>query len=69
MSVGQALHVPPAILTTEHFHTPETVLIVLSDKPYDVEDYLDDRTALTMHRHQILKGQRADRPFRDGHLT
>jgi len=54
LTAGQALHVPPAILTTEHFHTFETALMVFCDRPYEVDDYLDDRAALVAHRQQIV---------------
>jgi hypothetical protein len=52
LHAGHALHVPPAILTTEHFHTFETVLMVFCDRPFEVDDYLDDSAALLAYRQQ-----------------
>jgi hypothetical protein len=54
LTAGQALHVPPAILTIERFDTPGTVLSVFCDRPYEVDDYLDDKAALVAHRQQIV---------------
>jgi dTDP-4-dehydrorhamnose 3,5-epimerase-like enzyme len=54
LTPGQALHVPPAILTTERFDTSDSVLMVFCDRPYEVDDYLDDRAALVAHRQQIV---------------
>ena len=55
LTPGQALHVPPAILTIERFHTSESVLMVFCDRPFEADDYLDDRAALVAHRRQIVK--------------
>ena len=54
LTAGQALHVPPAILTIERFHTFESVLMVFCDRPFEADDYLDDRAALVAHRQQIV---------------
>jgi dTDP-4-dehydrorhamnose 3,5-epimerase-like enzyme len=43
---GDALHIPPGIFSTERFATPETVLVVLCDRPYEAEDYLNDKRAV-----------------------
>lgn len=40
LSPGQALHIPPGIITTERFIIPHTVLSVLCDRTYDPDDYL-----------------------------
>ena len=54
LTAGQALHVPPAILTTEHFETSGTILMVFCDKPYDVDDYLNNRADLIKHRRRAI---------------
>src|SRR5262245_32755466 len=54
LTAGQAVHVPPAILTAERFHTLESVLMVFCDRPFEADDYLDDRAALVEHRQQIV---------------
>lgn len=40
LSTGQALHIPPGIITTERFITPNAILSVLCDRAYDPDDYL-----------------------------
>jgi hypothetical protein len=53
LTPGQALHVPPALFTAERFDTPGTVLMVFCDRPYEFDDYLNDREALRAWRRQV----------------
>jgi len=53
LAAGQALHVPPAIFTAEHFDAPGTVLMVFCDRPYELDDYLNDRETLRAWRQQV----------------
>jgi mannose-6-phosphate isomerase-like protein (cupin superfamily) len=55
LTVGQALHVPPAIYTTERFETSGSVLMVFCDRPYEPDDYVYDRNALAAYRRGISK--------------
>ena len=50
LTAGQALHVPPALYTTERFDMPGSVLMVFCDRPYELDDYLNDREALVAYR-------------------
>lgn len=34
--------VPPMVWATEHLHSPDSVLMVLSSRPYEPEDYIRD---------------------------
>lgn len=36
------LHVPPMVWAQEHQHSPDSVLMVLASRPYEVEDYIRD---------------------------
>jgi dTDP-4-dehydrorhamnose 3,5-epimerase-like enzyme len=47
---GMALHVPPAIFTTERFEEAGSVLMVFCDRAYDREDYLFSLEALVEYR-------------------
>lgn len=47
---GQGLHIPPTIFATQRFDTSKTVLMVFCDKPYEIDDYLNDRAALSTYR-------------------
>jgi dTDP-4-dehydrorhamnose 3,5-epimerase-like enzyme len=40
LTAGQALHIRPAIFTTETFVAPGTILSVLCDRPYEPTDYV-----------------------------
>jgi oxalate decarboxylase/phosphoglucose isomerase-like protein (cupin superfamily) len=55
MTAGQALHVPPAIFTTERFDSSGSVLMVFCDCPYDPEDYVNDRNGLVAYRSTVSK--------------
>jgi hypothetical protein len=56
LAAGQALHVPPGLFTAERFEAPGTVLMVFCDRPYELDDYLNDREALRAWRRQIGGG-------------
>lgn len=47
---GQALLVPPAIFSSEKFTEPDSVLLVLCDRPYETDDYLTTRELLLNFR-------------------
>jgi hypothetical protein len=53
LAAGQALHVPPAIFTTERFDASGSVLMVFCDRPYEPDDYVNDRSALAAYRRGI----------------
>lgn len=40
LAMGQALHIPPGIFTTEQFIALNTILVVLCDRAYEATDYL-----------------------------
>lgn len=42
---NDALHVPPMIWKAVTFHAPQTVLVVLCDRPYEEDDYIRDYAA------------------------
>ena len=50
---GQALHVPPAIFSTERFIEQGSILLVLCDQKYEHDDYLMERNALVEFRRQF----------------
>jgi dTDP-4-dehydrorhamnose 3,5-epimerase-like enzyme len=52
LTAGQALHVPPVLFTAERYDTG-SVLMVFCDRPYELEDYLNDRNAFLSYRQQI----------------
>lgn len=51
---GDALHLPPAIWASERYLTADTVLLVLCDRPFAVEDYLGDIEAVRSFRREAL---------------
>jgi hypothetical protein len=53
LTAGQGLHVPPGLSTAERFEAPGTVLMVFCDRPYEPEDYLNNREALRIWRRQV----------------
>lgn len=40
LRMGEAIHIPPMIFSTEIFSGPDSVLMVASDQSYDKDDYL-----------------------------
>jgi hypothetical protein len=50
LAAGNGLHVPPAIFTTERFNIPGSILLVLCDRPYEIDEYLVNHEALTAFR-------------------
>jgi dTDP-4-dehydrorhamnose 3,5-epimerase-like enzyme len=61
LAAGTAVHVPPALFTTERFADSRSVLMVLCDRPYEREDYLHDRASFVAHRQAILAAQGTSR--------
>jgi dTDP-4-dehydrorhamnose 3,5-epimerase-like enzyme len=53
LTAGQALHVPPGLFTAEHYLAPGSVLMVFCDRPYEPQDYLNDREAFLAYRRNI----------------
>jgi dTDP-4-dehydrorhamnose 3,5-epimerase-like enzyme len=52
LAAGQALHVPPGLFTAERYVAPGSVLLVFCDRPYEPEDYLNDRDAFLAYRRE-----------------
>jgi dTDP-4-dehydrorhamnose 3,5-epimerase-like enzyme len=52
LTAGQALHVPPGLFTAERYVAPGSVLMVFCDRPYEPDDYLNDRDAFLAYRRQ-----------------
>ncbi len=50
LTAGQALHIPPAIFSTERFEASGSVLMVFCDRPFEPDDYLTDPAALIEFR-------------------
>lgn len=50
LTPGMGLHVPPGIWAEQSYGTPETVVIVLCDRPYEEEDYIWDLVSFTAFR-------------------
>jgi dTDP-4-dehydrorhamnose 3,5-epimerase-like enzyme len=50
LAAGNGLHVPPMIFTIERFNTSGSMLMVLCDRPYEIDDYLVNREAFTAFR-------------------
>jgi dTDP-4-dehydrorhamnose 3,5-epimerase-like enzyme len=48
LRAGTALHVPARIFTSLQFDGPETVVLVLCDRPYEQSDYLDRPSFLAL---------------------
>ncbi len=48
--VGQAVHIKPGIFTIERFLNPGSILTVLCDREYEVDDYLVDRESTVQFR-------------------
>jgi dTDP-4-dehydrorhamnose 3,5-epimerase-like enzyme len=53
LAAGQALHVPPAIFTTQWFDAEGSVLLVFCDRAYNRREYMEDRNAFAAHRSRI----------------
>ena len=53
IGVGEFVNVAPLLLTTEVFLEPHTVLLVLCDRPFEIDDYLDTREELRQYRASI----------------
>jgi dTDP-4-dehydrorhamnose 3,5-epimerase-like enzyme len=53
LTVGQALHVPPGLFTAERYVAPGSILMVFCDRPYEPEDYLNDREAFLAYRRNL----------------
>jgi dTDP-4-dehydrorhamnose 3,5-epimerase-like enzyme len=47
---GQALNVPPALFASETYLEAGSTLLVLCDRPFEVDDYLDGIGALEEYR-------------------
>jgi len=50
LAAGQALHVPPGLFTAERYETSNSILMVFCDRPYEPEDYLNDRDTFLTYR-------------------
>lgn len=50
---GHALLVPPGIFATETYATPDSTLLVLCDRAYEVADYVHDIAALAHWRREM----------------
>ena len=53
MEVNQGLHVPPGIFSTERFGQDGSILAVLCDRPYEVDDYITSREDLAAVRNRL----------------
>jgi hypothetical protein len=53
LTAGEALHVPRAVFTAIRFDAPGTILMVFCDRPYEPDDYLNDRDALLAYRREV----------------
>jgi dTDP-4-dehydrorhamnose 3,5-epimerase-like enzyme len=53
LTPGQALHVPPGILTTQRFGAAGSVLMVLCSRSYEPADYIHDLDALVAYRREM----------------
>jgi dTDP-4-dehydrorhamnose 3,5-epimerase-like enzyme len=60
LTAGQALHVLPGLFTAERYGTPGSVLMVFCDRPYEPEDYLNDRDAFLAYRREASAEGRRD---------
>ena len=50
LAAGDALYVPPGIFAAEEYGSPDAVLLVFCDRPYEPADYLTDRAAFLAYR-------------------
>ena len=50
---GQAVLLRPGLYATETFETPDALLLVLCDKPFDADDYLDSREEVQRFRAEV----------------
>jgi len=48
LKAGDYLHLPPGIYASETYIEPHSRALVLCDYPFEVDDYIDDREALTI---------------------
>lgn len=60
LSVGETIHIPPMVFSTEIFSAPDNVLLVASDRPYDNSDYLHTpdaylRYLAELQNHQLFQ--------------
>jgi dTDP-4-dehydrorhamnose 3,5-epimerase-like enzyme len=46
----KALHIPPGLWAEQTYRDPASVLLVLCDRPYEVEDYIRDMDAFVAWR-------------------
>ena len=50
---GQSLLVPPGIWCEQCHFSADTILMVVCDRPYEVEDYIHDFASYLAHRKQL----------------
>jgi dTDP-4-dehydrorhamnose 3,5-epimerase-like enzyme len=56
LSAGCGLHIPPMIFAIERFDEAGSILAVICDEPYDINDYIDDRGAVASCR-ELLESE------------
>jgi dTDP-4-dehydrorhamnose 3,5-epimerase-like enzyme len=62
LEAGHALLLPPAIWALERYVTPDAMLLVLCDRPYEREDYIDRIGELRDFREEAQAGRTGGGP-------
>ena len=53
LQTGACLLIPPTIWAEQRYLTPDTILLVLCDRPYEAEDYIEEVAEVRAFRAQI----------------